>query len=101
MRFRVYKRLDWVVTACSLALLGYIGWQVQQGPRGYGYLSNLTAKTDSLQAEHEQLSQRNKVFEDRVKLLRPESIDPDLIDELARRDLALAADNDLIIQISP
>jgi cell division protein FtsB len=101
MQFRVYKRLDWVVTVCSLALLGYIGWQVQQGPRGYGYLSDLTAKAASLQAEHEQLCQRNKVFEDRVQLLRPESVDPDLIDELARRDLALADHNDLIVQITP
>lgn len=85
------------MTICCLALLGYITWQAQQGRRGIGYSETLTVKAQLLQTEHDQLAARNAAFEKKVKLLRPESIDPDLVDELARRTLGLGRDSDLVV----
>jgi cell division protein FtsB len=92
------KRLDWLVMACCLALLGYIAWHMQQGPRGNGYRDKLLQQQAALNVELQTLSGRNQAFESRVRLLRPESIDPDLVDELARRDLALALPDDRIVR---
>jgi cell division protein FtsB len=38
-----------------------------------------------------------QALEDKVRRLRPDSLDPDLIDELARRHLSLAGPLDVII----
>ncbi len=100
MQARQFYRLDWVVTACCLVLLGYIAWHVLQGPRGYGYQEKLLQQSASLQSELVHLKNRNKAFEQKVQLLRPESIDPDMVDELARRDLGLVGENDIILILS-
>ena len=47
------------------------------------------AKFEALQAERMRL-------ENKVALLRPESIDPDLLDELARGNLELAKPTDVV-----
>jgi len=49
----------------------------------------LKDKFDALLAEREKL-------EGKVSLLRPESIDPDLLDELARGNLELAKPTDVV-----
>ena len=97
MLSRITWRLDLMVMACCLALLGYITWQIQQGPRGVGYSEGLHLKLTDLQTAQLMLAQANIRFEAKVRLLRPESIDPDLVDELARRNLGLARQNDLVI----
>jgi len=40
-------------------------------------------------------------FERRVALLRPESVDPDMLDEMARQTLDVAKPNELIVLDSP
>jgi cell division protein FtsB len=93
-------RLDWIVTACCMALLGYIVWHMQQGTRGYGYSDQLQAEKFKQEAELANLATRNEQFEAHVRLLRPESVDPDIVDELARRDLALVRPNDRIVRFT-
>lgn len=51
-------------------------------------IANLTVERDGLLAERTALEHRNK-------LLRADQVDPDLLEELARRDLAFAMPNDL------
>ena len=94
-------RLDLIVTSFCIALLGYIVWNVQQGARGHGYSEKLLSEKSLLTAELKVLSERNFAFEAHVQLLRPESVDPDLVDELARRNLAMALPNDRIIYTTP
>ncbi len=50
-----------------------------------------------LQAEHAKLSGANEAFEQKVRLLRPESVDPDMVDELARGALGLARPTDIVV----
>lgn len=78
-------------------VIGYFAFQGYHG--NYGLLAqrkfeqevaDLTLERDSLRAERAH-------WEQRVNLLRKDRLDPDLVDELARRDLGFALPNDLVL----
>lgn len=94
------KRFDLLVTLGCLALLGYFAWHAWKGPRGYPYLDELTARTEALADELQQASSARVKLESRVALLRPESIDPDFLDQLAREVLDMRAANELVVHFS-
>ena len=84
----------------AVALIGYFAFHAYTGNYGLkarkGYeadISRLTRVRDDLRAEREDLERH-------VALLRPQSIDPDTVEELARRDLGYAYPNDLV-QMNP
>jgi cell division protein FtsB len=90
------RRFDITVTCVCCALLGYFGWHASHGPRGFPYRDGLEAELAQLAAKHEALHAERVRMEDKVTLLRPESIDPDLLDELARGILELAKPTDVV-----
>lgn len=90
------RRFDFVVTCVCCALLGYFAWHAFKGPRGYPYQAGLEQKMATLEVKFEVLQQKRIRLEHKVRLLRPESIDPDLLDELARGSLDLARSSDVI-----
>ena len=90
------RRFDFVVTCVCCALLGYFGWHAYKGPRGFPYRDGLEVKVASLKDKYEGLQQGRRKLEGKVALLRPESIDPDLLDELARGNLELAKPSDVV-----
>jgi cell division protein FtsB len=90
------RRFDFVVTCVCCALLGYFGWHAYKGPRGFPYRDGLEVKVAVLKSKYEGLQQQREKLENKVSLLRPESIDPDLLDELARGNLELAKPTDVV-----
>lgn len=90
------RRFDIVVTCVCCALLGYFGWHAYKGPRGFPHRDNLVMKVASLKNKYEDMQARREKLESKVSLLRPESIDPDLLDELARGNLELAKPTDVV-----
>jgi cell division protein FtsB len=90
------RRFDFIVTCVCCALLGYFGWHAFEGPRGFPYRDGLQAEVAVLTAKSEALHAERVRLEDKVALLRPESIDPDLLDELARGHLELAKPTDVV-----
>ena len=90
------RRFDLVVTLVCCALLGYFAWHAFEGPRGFPYRDGLRLEVAELAAKHEALHAERLRLEDKVTLLRPESIDPDLLDELARGTLELAKPTDVV-----
>jgi cell division protein FtsB len=86
--------------AVAASLIGYFAMQAFHGNYGLearkGYEEDITRLT----SERDELQDERKELERRVALLRPESIDPDMVEELARRDLGFAGPNDLLM-ISP
>ena len=83
--------------AVAASLIGYFALQAFRGNYGLdarkGYeedITRLTRDRDELQSERKELERH-------VALLRPESIDPDMVEELARRDLGFAGANDLLM----
>ncbi|WP_373505562.1 septum formation initiator family protein [Aestuariivirga sp.] len=90
------RRFDFVVTCVCCAMLGYFGWHAFEGPRGYPYRDGLERKVAALTQRFETFQQQRVRLEHKVGLLRPESIDPDLLDELARGQLELARPSDVV-----
>jgi cell division protein FtsB len=95
------RRFDFAVSVVCLALLGYFAWHANKGPRGYGYHENLQAKTAILQSEFDSIQQSRVRLEHKVGLLRPESLDPDMLDEVARRELEAVSPGELVAYQKP
>jgi cell division protein FtsB len=90
------RRFDFAVSLVCCALLGYFAWHAWKGPRGYPHQEALAAQVDMLQQKYDTLKAQREKFEGKVTLLRPESIDPDMLDEMARKNLELARPNEFV-----
>jgi cell division protein FtsB len=99
MRHPKIKRLDWLVTLSCLAMLGYFAWQGYYSPSGFSYLAKQNETLTQLKTEATRLKSNRLAMDARVGLLRPESLDPDMLDELARNELGLAGRNDVIVSL--
>jgi cell division protein FtsB len=97
MHFLQHKRLEILVGAVCIALLSYFIWQAELGPRGFNYQSTLLALGVKLSTDLDSLKQQRKLLEEKVAELRPDSIDPDLLDEMARQSLNFAAPNQYLV----
>jgi cell division protein FtsB len=94
------KRLfDGVVSFFCLLLYAYFSWHYYYGSRNLASLILTENKVLELQAElHKEIDTRQRL-ESKVALLRPEHIDPDLLDEVARRILDYGSPHELIVVI--
>jgi cell division protein FtsB len=90
-------RFDYlVVAACTVTLLTF-GWHGFAGTRSVDYLTSLQVAHDSLEVKLAQLTNEKNAMEKKLHLLRPESVDPDLVEELVRAHLGLVKPGDLVI----
>lgn len=96
--FSRIKRLEVLVSCFCIAMLVYFVWYAFHGARGYPYRDKLVAELAVVTGAADVLIGKRRIVEDRVKLMRPESIDPDLLDELARRALFIGKTNEIIVK---
>ena len=94
-------RLELIVAGACVALLGYVAWQGVYGPRSFHYRDMLGRQYAQMQADLVAVSGQRVAREEQVQRLRPETIDADLVDELARRDLNMAAPSDFVVLVGP
>jgi cell division protein FtsB len=95
-RLRGLEARHWlVVLAYGLAV--YFGYHAVVGSRGLLAWRQLNRDIAATEQELAAVRAERQELEDKVRRLRPGSLDPDLIDELARRHLSLAAPLDVII----
>lgn len=95
------SKFDSVVTCACLGLLGFFAWHAWEGPRGFRFNEKLKSQSAQLTDDLATIQKRRTSFEQRVSLLRPESVDPDMLDEMARSTLDVAKPNELIVLDSP
>lgn len=100
MRLVHVRKFEFLVCVASLTMLTYLGWQACYGARGYSYRDKLVVHLEGLKAEGAGILVQRQALEAKVKLVRPESIDPDFVDELARRDLFMVKPTDVIVAFS-
>ena len=98
MRLRAF---DIAVTVGSLGLLGYFGWHGLHGPRSFANEAAIEGEVARLEAELAKVSAERAARDGRVALLRPQSIDPDLLDEIARRSLGYVGESEIVLEIGP
>ena len=80
----------------AAALIGYFGVNAYTGKYGLHAQAALDQEMIALTSELARLKQERIALEQRVSLLRAESLDPDMLDERARFQLEFAHPRDLV-----
>jgi cell division protein FtsB len=98
------NRLRSVLNALALytiaaLVIGYFGVNAYTGNHGLRARQDLDLQIGQLTSELTTLKSERAVWERRVALLKPESIDPDLLDERARVLLDYADPRDLTLRL--
>jgi cell division protein FtsB len=83
--------------AVAASLIGYFAVQAFRGNYGLDARKGYEEDIARLSQERDALRATRAALERQVALLRPESIDPDMVEELARRDLGFAGPHDLVM----
>lgn len=86
-----------IVPTFAICVTAYFGYHLVQGDYGLVSWLRLTHEIEQTKAELGQVSGEREALERRVNLLRPESLDRDMIDERARTVLGFSHENDAII----
>ena len=81
----------------AAGMIAYFAFHAQHGNYGIEAGTALKEEIGTLTAERDELIIERTRIEHRNQLLRATQIDPDLLEELARRDLSFAMPNDLIM----
>jgi cell division protein FtsB len=98
------KRLRAVLNALALytiaaLVIGYFGVNAYSGNHGLRARQDLDQQIAQLSDELETLKAEHATWERRVALLRPQSIDPDMLDERARVLLNYADPRELTLRL--
>jgi cell division protein FtsB len=91
-----WQRPLWLV-ALGVGLAAYFGYHALTGSRGLLTWRDLNAELTSTRQHLDGLRAERAALTEKVARLRHDGLDPDLIDELARRQLSLADPLDVII----
>jgi cell division protein FtsB len=92
MRFRAF-----IFPLVALGVGGYFGYHLQIGEHGLKARADLERRKEVLEGELAGLQEVRQRLERDLALLRPESLDPDMLDERARALLNLAHPDDLVM----
>jgi cell division protein FtsB len=80
-----------------VALAGYLTFAALQGEHGLFSLFQVEAQEDQLRGELAQLQSERAAISNRTHRLSNEGLDPDLLDEQARKVLGLGRADEVII----
>ena len=75
----------------------YFAYHVVQGERGLTAWLNLSQQVSAKRTEAKALAERREALENKVRMLHPETLDPDLLDERARRMLNYGRPDDIVV----
>jgi len=97
-----HRRRHAILTALALYLfaglfIGYFAVNAFTGNHGLRAQQNLDQQLSVMQGELRQLKDERALWQHRVALLRPDRIDPDMLDERARALIGYADPHDLTL----
>jgi cell division protein FtsB len=90
-----------LMPACCLLILGYFAYHSVEGDYGLFALGKLKDREAALQVELAGVREDRDRLERYVALMRPASLDKDVIDERARQALSMVDSKDLVVFLSP
>jgi cell division protein FtsB len=86
-----------VMPAISGAAILYFGYHLVLGPRGLRALEDVQATLGVHQEQLSQATDARQRLQHRISLLEPGSVDPDLVEELARGQLMDGAPGQVVV----
>ena len=95
---RTWQTVLSVLAAC---IVGYFIYHTVQGDHGWMAMLRLKNQVATQQATLSQLQKQHQDLDHRIHLMRPDSLDPDLLDEQARKDLDYSKPGEVIILTPP
>ena len=81
----------------GIALTGYFAYHLVEGERGFKAWLRLNREIRTATANLEAVRAQRAALDLRVSNLRPEHVDPDLLDERIRATLNLVSPDDIVI----
>jgi cell division protein FtsB len=85
----------------AAALIGYFGLNAYSGDHGLRAREQMDKQIDSLTEQLAQATAERDAWQRRIRLLKPDSVDPDMLDERARELLDYADPHDLVLMLKP
>jgi cell division protein FtsB len=85
--------------AVAALVIGYFGVNAYTGNHGLRAKQDLDLQITQLSVELSGLKAERAVWDRRIALLKPDSIDPDMLDERARALLDYVDPRDLVLQL--
>lgn len=89
----------WIVPVMTALVLAYFFQHAYRGAYGIDSNHELAKRLTALQAELTARTKEREDLEQRVSLLRDGSIEKDMLDEYARRELDFSRANELVIML--
>jgi cell division protein FtsB len=86
-----------VLSVLGACILVYFLYHTVQGDRGWLAMLRLKNEVSTQQDKLHELQGEHKELEHRVQIMRPSSMDPDLLDEEARKKLDYSKPGEIII----
>jgi cell division protein FtsB len=100
VRTRLRRFLQGLVLYLGAAgLIGYFAFHAYHGNHGIVAKRAFEQAAAELERERDAVHAERAEWERRISLIRSETLDPDLIEELARRDLFFGLPNELVVQL--
>ena len=93
------KLFDVLVFAGCVAMLSFFHWHAFKGPRSLDNHALQLAELEAREADLAKVRARRDAVEARVKLMRPESVDPDMASELVREKLGYEKNNSIVVKL--
>jgi len=90
-------RWQTIASALGACVVGYFIYHTVQGDRGWLAMVRLQQQVHVAEDGLSQLQKDRQQLEHRVQLMRPESMDPDLLDEKSRELLDYSKPGDVIV----
>ena len=90
-----------IASAFGACIVGYFLYHTVQGDRGWLSMLRLQQQVNAAEANLSQLQNERGELEHRVQLMRPNNLDPDLLEEKSRDLLNYSKPNDVIILVPP
>lgn len=87
----IFSNIIWICIAC------YFTYHIFSGARGALSWAMLSREVVSLEKELKNLQEENAFLENKIRLLRSNNLDLDLLEEEAQAVLGLAKENDLVV----
>jgi cell division protein FtsB len=84
-----------------VVVAGYFAWHAVSGPTGFAAWHDYQAQRAKLEQAVQSSHEQRAALQQRLVLLDPRHVDPDLADELVRKNLDMVRPDEVIVPLPP